>query len=219
MSRSRGRGRGGYKGIEGEPLQRGTGPQIVRGAGAFSIGALTGEAVEQLTGDFGYFGERIRVNPDLTEVDIIDFLDRAEHVKADDPKSMIMIKEAARAHIHPDDFDLFWETRRKNRQGVQQLMGTIWGIVGGITGRPTSPPTDSSAGRPVINQSLPDDSSTPATAPSRNTEDDLRAAFQRQIDRFEAMGTANGVAMATQILTLAESQGIPIDDPLLAPTA
>lgn len=216
MSRSRGRRRGTYQVIEGEPLRRDQGPRITRGEGAFDLGDLSGEVVEQATGGFEYFGEWIRVNPDLTEVDIIDFLDQADHVKPDDPKSMIMIKDAVRAHVHPEDFDRFWALRKANRQGVQHLMGTIWQIVGGITGgKAATPPSGSSGGRPVINQSLPATSSAPATAPS----DDVQAKYQRQIDRFEALGTANGVAMAAQILTLAEARGVTIDDPLLQPTA
>lgn len=209
MSRSRGR-RGGtpHEVIQGQ-VQRGTSAQTVRqnvGLG-FSLGDLSGEDERgPLAATFTYFGETVRVNPDMTEVDMIDFLDDAEHVKKDDPKSMLMIKQAARSHVHPDDFDRFWALRKKHRQGTEQLMGTIWQIVGAVAGRPTGRPSDSSDGPPETSPS------SPASSSPVDVDQSDRAKYLRQIKRFEDMGNGYGVAMATQIATAAEAKGIVLDD-------
>lgn len=200
MSRSRGR-RGPITGeVQRDAKRRAT--QTVYGPkGGFNLGDLSSQTERgPLIAEFGYFGEIIRVNPDLTEVDMIDFLDEAEHVKKDDPRSMLMVKEAARQHIHPDDFDRFWAIRKKNRQGVEQLMGTIWQIVGGVTGKATGQQSDSSDGPPATSPSSPASSSPVG-------DDPVRAAYLRQIERFEAMGNGYGVSMATQIATAAEARG------------
>jgi hypothetical protein len=209
MSRSRGR-RGGtpHEVIQGQ-VQRGASAETVRqnvGLG-FSLGDLSGpDERGPLVADFTYFGEKIRVHPDMTEVDMIDFLDDAEHVKKDDPKSMLMVKEAARSHVHPEDFARFWELRKSHRQGVEQLMGTIWQIVGAVSGRPTGRPSDSSDGPPETRPSSPVSSS-----PVDDDQSD-RAKYLRQIARFEAMGNGYGVAMAAQIATAAEAKGVVLDD-------
>jgi hypothetical protein len=202
MSRSRGRRGHGSQAISGE-VQGGTRSlRVVRDGEGFSLGDLSGpDERGPLIASFVYFGAEIRVHPDLTEVDMIDFLDDAEHVKKDDPRSMLMVKEAARTHIHPDDFDRFWALRKKNRQGVEQLMGTIWQIVGGVTGRPTGRPSDSSDGPPATKPNSAATSSVP------DERESTRAAYLRQIARFEAMGNGYGVAMATQVATAAEARG------------
>lgn len=175
--------------------------------GTYNLGDLTADTEERppLEAAFGYFGEQIRVNPDLTEVDMIDFLDDANRVNANDPQSMLMVKEAARTHVHPDDFDRFWALRKQHRQGVESLMATIWQIVSAVTARPTGRASDSSDGPPVISQNLPPTASPPAGG--SNPDDELRNRYLRQIDRFERQGPA-GVAVAAQIATAAEAKGI-----------
>lgn len=211
MSRSRGRrgGQGAAQVIEGQ-IQRGASADNVRrnvGIG-FSLGDLSGpDERGPLVASFTYFGETIRVNPDMTEVDMIDFLDDAENVKKDDPKSMLMVKEAARSHVHPEDFERFWALRKKHRQGVEQLMGTVWQIVGAVSGRPTGRPSGSSDGPPETSPSSPASSSPPDADPSD------RAKYLRQIARFEAMGNGYGVSMAAQIATAAEAKGIDLYEP------
>jgi hypothetical protein len=209
MSRSRGR-RGGtpHEVIQGQ-VQRGTSAETVRqnvGLG-FSLGDLSGpDERGPLVATFTYFGEPIRVNPDMTEVDMIDFLDDAETVAKDDPRSMLMVKNAARSHVHPEDFDKFWELRRKHRQGVEQLMGTIWQIVGAVTGKASGQQSGSSDGPPATSPS-----SQGSSSPADDDQSD-RAKYLRQIARFEAMGNGYGVAMAAQIATAAEARGVVLDD-------
>jgi hypothetical protein len=206
MTRSKGR-RGHTRGpvVQGEVQSR---LHVVRDGTEYQIGDLTGtsEPAPPLIATFGYFGETIRVNPDLTEVDMIDFLDSANSVDQNDPKSMTMVKDLVRAHVHPDDFDQFWELRRKNRQGVQATVATVWQIVAAVTQRPTGRPSDSSGGPPVTSQPLPDTSSPQAGPPSP------RDLYLKHIERFETdprLG-ANGVAMAAQLAVAAEARGIDV---------
>jgi hypothetical protein len=210
MSRSRGRRAGSPPVVEGQVVGR---ARTVNGGGpGYSLGDLTADAGERgpLLASFGYFGADIRVNPDLTEIDMIDFLDEAEKVQKDDPRSMLMVKEAARSHVHPDDFDEFWKLRKQHRQGVEALMSTIWGIVAGVTGHPTGPPSDSSDGRQDTKPNSPGPSLVP------DDDQSLRGAYLRQIDRFERMtdedGNWNpmGVAMAAQVAAMAEARGIDV---------
>ena len=132
------------------------------------LGDLSGEPVEPVLAEFGYFGTKVRVNPDLTETTVIDLFERAQNVQVQDgvlPVAEAMreaekAKDHVRAHIHPEDFDAFWSTAKANRQDMRSLMGLCWEILALISERPTSPPSDSSAGRPTISQSLPDGASS-----------------------------------------------------------
>jgi hypothetical protein len=218
MTRSRGR-RGHGPVIQGETVGRNQGPvSITRGVGAYSIGSIGEAAPEPLDVTFEYFGATFRVHPDMTEVDIIDFLDQAERVRPNDPQALVMVKDAARSHIHPDDFDRFWKTRKDNRQGVQDLMATIWSIIAGVTGRPTGRPSASSDGRAATSQNSPVTSSRPGTDPS--PDDDLTARYLRQMERLQTDPERgpNGAAYALQLVTAAEARGLHIPDPSLGPT-
>lgn len=146
-----------------------TAPEIVRGR-QIDIGDLSGEAADPVLASFTYFGERYRVNPDLTETTVIDLFERAAKVQVQDPATLTgadAMREAEKAknhvreHIHPDDFDAFWATAKANRQDLRRLMVVCWEILGLISERPTSPPSGSSDGRPITSQSLPDGASSP----------------------------------------------------------
>jgi hypothetical protein len=171
MSRNR-RHRGGESPGGGPQQSQGTTTQIIRGR-SVDLGDLSGEAVEPVLAEFGYFGTKVRVNPDLTETTVIDLFERAKQVQIEDSPNLPIIdalteaekaKDHVRAHIHPDDFDAFWSTAKSNRQDMRRLMGLCWEILALISERPTVPPSDSSAGRPITSQSLPDGVSSPDDA-------------------------------------------------------
>lgn len=213
MSRSRGRrGSATAQVVQGEVQRQDARSGTFKDVGiGISLGDLSGPSERgPLVASFTYFGEQIRVHPDVTEVDMIDFLDDAETVDKDDPKSMLMVKNAARNHVHPDDFEKFWQLRKANRQGVEQLMGTIWQIVGGLTGKANGQRSASSDGPPATNPSSPVSSSPPDDAPLVPVADPLREKYLRQIERFEAQG-AGGVAMAAQIAVAAEARGVNVE--------
>lgn len=201
-----GRSRGRRQGRPVEHVQARTADPIRRGE-VIELGELGGQEREPLTASFAYFGERYRVNPDLSELDVIDFLEAADSIEERDPQSIVMLKSFVRRNLHPDDFADFWEAVREHRQTIQEVMTVMWSLIQGVSGNPTGQPSDSSVGRPVTTVSLPPDVSTPAAATG---DDGLRSKFLRQIERFEAMGP-NGVAMAAQIALAAEARGVDVN--------
>lgn len=180
--------------------------ETIRRGEVIELGELGGQERDPLTASFSYFGRRFRANPDLSELDVIDFLEAADTIEENDPQSIVMLKGFVRRNVHPDDFDAFWQTVRDRRQTIQEVMQVMWSLIQGVTGNPTGQPSGSSAGRPVTTvSSLPD-----ASSPDAGTEgDELREKFLRQIERFEAMGP-NGVAMAAQIALAAEARGVDV---------
>jgi hypothetical protein len=163
MARRR-RGGGGYAypaDVQRNPAagKRPVDGQIVRGQ-SMDLGDLGGDAVEPVLATFTWFGERFRVNPDMTETTLIDLFEMARRVDVDpdliDPNQLDFSKGYVREHIHPDDFDRLWKTARANRQGIQQLIQLCMRILGLVSERPTAPPSGSSDGRPVTSQNLPD---------------------------------------------------------------
>ena len=51
--------------------------------------------------------------------------------------------------IHPDDWDVFWDVAKTNRQRTQDLLEVAMTITEKIAAFPTGRPSDSSNGRPV----------------------------------------------------------------------
>jgi hypothetical protein len=202
MSRSRGR----RQNRPAAPEQTRTAEPIRRGE-LIELGELAGQTREPLTASFKYFGEEYRVNPDLSELDVIDFLEGADLIEENDPQSIVMMKSFVRRNLHPDDFEDFWETVREHRQTIQEVMALMWKLIEGVSGNPTGQPSGSSAGRPVTTVSLPDDALRPAAT---TVGGDLRGRYLQQIERLEAMG-ANGVAMAAQVAVAAEARGVDVN--------
>lgn len=123
------------------------------------LGDLSGPVYEPLVFSFAYFGETIRVHPELSETTVVDLYVRAADVEIDDGandkfgeqlvKGAREQQEYIRAHIHPEDFDRFWALAKKHRQKIGDLMVLSLRLVAAMAERdPTSPPSASSDGRP-----------------------------------------------------------------------
>lgn len=101
---------------------------------------------------FDYFGAQIRSNPDVSELDLIDFMEVAEGIELDDPAqsiaAMVDVKRFIRACIHPADFAEFWQLSRANRQELVDLVKIGSELVEAAVGRPTGRPSDSTGGPP-----------------------------------------------------------------------
>jgi hypothetical protein len=157
-----------------------------------------------------------RVNPNLTELTVVDLLEEADTVKQDDPRAMIMTKKYALEHIHPDDRDLFWETVRAKGWDSTQVMVLCWRILDGITANPTGGQSDSSDGQPATKPSSPPTSSTPVADPFDPLAD-RRAAFVKHIEKIQARTDDDGkvlpinAAVAAQLVVTARAQGIELD--------
>jgi hypothetical protein len=122
---------------------------IVRGQ-TMDLGDMSGDVAEPVVASFVWFGERFRVNPDLTETVVVDLFEAASRLKVTDPEQFAVAKDYVREHIHPDDFERLWLLAKSKRQNLEKMMTLCWGILEGIAERPTPPPSGSSDGRPGI---------------------------------------------------------------------
>jgi hypothetical protein len=212
MSRSRGRnGRRQQNFYQPRPYEQ-PGPQpnsaIIRGD-VIDLGEVADGERDQVVASFSYYGVKIRVNPALTEIAVMDFFEAAEKVGARDPHAMVLVKQFARDSIHPADFETFWNVVKSKGVDTNGIMTLLYKILEGVTARPTGRPSDSSAGPTETSSASPVTSSLPDATQSR------REAFLAQVRRFEAMGTGNGAAMAAQIVEIAKHQGIDLESDLI----
>lgn len=214
MSRSRGRkGRQGvyqHQGQQGQQGQQGrqVPSSVIRGD-IIDLGEVGGVEAEKVVASFTYYGTKIRVNPSLTEIVIMDFFEEAEKVAPRDPHAMVIVKAFARDSIHPDDFEKFWTIVKTRGADTDGVMKVVWKILEGVTARPTGRPSDSSDGPTETS------SESPATWSPPGADQSRREAFLSQVRRFEALGTGNGAAMAAQIVAIAAGQGIDLEADLI----
>lgn len=118
---------------------------------------------------FGWFGSEIRVEPNLTDTVLMDFLKTATAIEDEaGPEAMQAIEDFLRALIDVADFDRFWMNGRKHRQNIEDLMKVAYAILEAATDRPTQAPIDSSDGRSktVVGSTV----NSPATAVQRALE-------------------------------------------------
>jgi len=109
---------------------------------------------------FGYFGTEVRVNPDFGELDLADFMEAAADLDEDSVDSLSLLKNTMRGAVHAEDFDTFWATAKRNRQGIADLLPILYAVVEAVSARPTERPSDSSGGpRPTRALSAVDSSS------------------------------------------------------------
>lgn len=113
-----------------------------------NIGDL-GRHVEPLPEDvtFDWFGTDVRVNPDFGELTYLDWMEMHSTIDENDPRAIVAMKSLMRDLIHPDDFDGFWATTKRNRQGLEPLMRLMQVIVEQVSARPTGQPSVSSGGQ------------------------------------------------------------------------
>lgn len=114
---------------------------------------------------FGYFGETVRVNPALSDLDLVDFVDLVGDGTGLGLEQVGLIKDFARQCIHGDDFDRFWATARNNRQGITEVYELLAKIVAAVTERPTGRSSGSAGG--------------PSSTSTNSADDDLSTALQR----------------------------------------
>ena len=130
---------------------------------------------------FDWFGARVRVLPEFGELDLVDFFDSASRIEdTDTAQAMAALKGVFRECIDPEDFDTFWSTAKRERQGVEDLMEVVMAVVEAVTDRPTVRPSDSSAG------------------PSRTSATSAGASSSRVIRRLEREGRPSVALMVQQ---------------------
>lgn len=173
---------------------------LVRGR-QLDIGDLSGDTVEPVLASFTYFGKSFRVNPDLTETMLVDLLEDAEEIGSEGPMQLVAAKGYVRDHLHPEDFEAFWETVVANRQGINQVIKLCWKLLELVTDRPTSPPSDSSDGRQDTPTSSPAGASEPATG-------NVRDVAQKFVKQFEDEGRPDKAAFVMLAVESREARGL-----------
>lgn len=168
-------------------------------------GDLSGEVVEPITASFTYFGKRFRVNPNLTETMVVDLLEAGEEIGVEDPRQLLAAKDYVRDHIHPDDFDEFWQVAIDNRQGVQAVIKVCWRLLEQVTDRPTTPPSGSSDGRRDTPMNSPDGASAPAIASGPDLPDpgNVDQVAQHFVTKYETAGRPD---LAAQIMVAKDAR-------------
>lgn len=120
------------------------------------LGAVSG-APEREELSFTYFGSEIRVNPKLSDLVVLDLMDRSASIvipedgDEPDPEAMKaandLITNFLRRAVHPDDFGSLWDAALDNGQGIAQLMALSMTLVEAVSERPTKKPSASRGGR------------------------------------------------------------------------
>lgn len=96
---------------------------------------------------FGYFGLEVRLNPQLSELSFVDFMERATTIDETDPTSVTIIKDFMGVVVEADDFAAFWATALANRQTTADLLKMVSQVVEAMTERPTGRGRGSSTGQ------------------------------------------------------------------------
>lgn len=138
---------------------------------------------------FPWFGAEIRVNPNLSDTAIADFLESIGDMEDDDPKAIIVVKNFVRAVIHGDDFNDFWTLGKRNGYSMNDFSGAAGEIITAVTGDPTNGSADSSAG--------PSGTDTKSTVVSSKPADIIRqleADHRPDLGEFYLLAGEAGVA-------------------------
>jgi len=131
---------------------------------------------------FEWYGEEIRLNPEFSELDYLDYMEEASTVDERNPRAVTLTKHLLRCQIHPEDFERFWQTTKRKVPAGQQLrvmMEASAQIITVVTGRPTGQPSASSAGPPATVSSLRAESSLPVGLPPEAEQDLISLRDQR----------------------------------------
>lgn len=133
-----------------------------------------GEAPPEMEVDtFNFFGASLRINPELSDLSFVDFIEMHGALDGNDPTAMVAIKDFLRGVVHPEDFDEFWTLSKKNRQRLDDLAPIAMGLIEAVTGRPTEGSSDSSSG------------------PSATGASSMDASYSRVIQEHEAEGRSD----------------------------
>lgn len=120
---------------------------------------------------FEYFGVTLRLNPDVTDVAMIELfagfgdVDEQGQPVGDSRTTrevLDQIRAVGETLIHPDDVDAFWKATRANRQDMSDLVQLSGQLMAAMTDRPTLLPSDSSGGQSNTDTSSTDVSYLPA---------------------------------------------------------
>lgn len=151
-----------------------------------------GKKKEDLDASFEYFDVEIRVNPKMTNLALLGFMDVAEKIDdGDDMASMKAVRDFLHSAIHPDDWDKFWQISLDERQSLDDFMELQWQLLEKCneanSDRPFTPASGSSGGPGIIEARSRDDS------------------FSRVMERMEGRPDIRSTLMRAREFQLAEA--------------
>lgn len=122
-----------------------------------------GTTHEELDVNFPYFGTLIRVNPELSDLSLLDIMARVADFDEKTPAAFVVaaIEDLHRSIIHEDDRDAFKVASRANRQSLEDLIDLAQALIAAVAEVPTEQPTGSSSGLTSTEQSSVVVSSSP----------------------------------------------------------
>lgn len=126
-----------------------------------SLGDFTPAAEARQEATFDYHGTW-RLNPGLSELSFVDWMEAADQVDEKDVRNVTMIKGFVREFVHVDDFDQFWAACRANGRNTSDLLALVMQLTEAATGRPTKRRPGSSGGRGTTAAKSTESSSDPA---------------------------------------------------------
>lgn len=146
-----------------------------------------GTARPGISASFGWFGEEVRVHPDLSDLSFIDALRKAQEAGADEggDGAINAVYDMAGVVVHPEDHERFWTTARANRQTLEDIANLATALIEALTARPTKLPSDSSGGQPPTEPSSTDDSFSEAMA-ALEGRPDLQLVVRRRQEYLAA---------------------------------
>lgn len=101
-----------------------------------------------LDNTFGWLGRTFRVHPDLTDLNLLAFLDQAGEIDESDEKgAMTLVTGQLRGLVHPDDWAEFLAHSIAERQHYLDLMVLMKGLIEAVSDRPTKRLSGSQPGR------------------------------------------------------------------------
>lgn len=98
---------------------------------------------------FTFIGEVFRVNPDLTDLNLIRFMELAGDIDEDDEgRARDLVVGQLQQMVHPDEWEVFLDHSIKHRQHYTDLMVLMKNLIQAVSGgRPTRRHSDSLPGR------------------------------------------------------------------------
>lgn len=135
---------------------------IINRATRRSLGKF-GKKKPLLDASFDYFDVEIRVNPKMTNLAVMGFMNVASGIDTDDQMaSMAAITDFLKSAVHPEDWDKFWAIALDERQSLEDFMALQWQLMEVVTeaesDRPFTPRSDSSDGLGITEARSKDDS-------------------------------------------------------------
>jgi hypothetical protein len=112
-----------------------------------NLGAF-GESRPALDDTFTFIGREFRVHPDLTDLNLIRFMELAGDIDEDDEvRARDLVVGQLQQMVHPDEWAGFLDHSIEHRQHYKDLMVLMKDLIQAVSRRPTQRRSDSPPGR------------------------------------------------------------------------